>query len=176
MKWNKFDYLAIICSIISCIIVFICAIIHGLDSFTIFTFIIGVLLGSYPLSLNICMTLRLLIATLIMRKKNVILRNWETIEELGRVSCIWTNMTGVLTDKKYKVTSLYYNNKFKKVEKEEFFKDWNHCYEERKNELSCSESTFEKLMETIALSCSTEIREEITEEEIKIGIGKKLQK
>lgn len=89
----------------------------GFPLISSFGFAIGVIVAGVPEGLLSCITVTLAITSYKMKKKNITVKNLQTVETLGSVTCICSDKTGTLTQNKMKVVHLWYDCDIKHVEK-----------------------------------------------------------
>lgn len=91
----------------------------GYPPITNFLFAIGIVIANVPEGLMSTMTICLTIAAKRMFKNNIMVKNLQSVETLGAITCICSDKTGTLTQNKMKVTHLWYDNQIKKVSKDQ---------------------------------------------------------
>jgi sodium/potassium-transporting ATPase subunit alpha len=95
---------------------------HWLDSVI---FLISIIVANVPEGLLATVTVSLTLTALRMAKKQVLVKNLESVETLGSTSCICSDKTGTLTQNKMTVAHVWYDLEIKKlgiIEKEVTFK------------------------------------------------------
>jgi sodium/potassium-transporting ATPase subunit alpha len=100
---------------------FILGVIIQYPIITNFLFCIGIIVANVPEGLITTVTITLVITAKKMQKKNVLVKNLQSVETLGSITCICSDKTGTLTQNKMKVVHLFYDNEIYKTES--YFKD-----------------------------------------------------
>lgn len=72
---------------------------------------IGILVANVPEGLLGCVTISLAVTALELHKKQVLVKNLESVETLGSTSCICSDKTGTLTKNVMTVHNMWYNDK-----------------------------------------------------------------
>ena len=98
---------------------FILGIIAGYPAITNFVFSIGMVIANVPEGLMSTMTVCLTLAAYTMYSKNVMVKNLQSVETLGAITCICSDKTGTLTQNKMKVVHLWYDKQIKKTSEEQ---------------------------------------------------------
>ena len=80
-----------------------------------FLFAIGIVIANVPEGLISTMTICLTIAAKRMLKNNIMVKNLQSVETLGSITCICSDKTGTLTQNRMSVVHLWYDNEIKKV-------------------------------------------------------------
>lgn len=89
----------------------------GFPLISSFTFAIGVIVACVPEGLLSCITVSLALTSFKMKKKNITVKNLQSVETLGSITCICSDKTGTLTQNKMKVVHLWYDCEVKNVDK-----------------------------------------------------------
>jgi sodium/potassium-transporting ATPase subunit alpha len=84
-------------AIIIGVIFFLFGVFYGYRMVTNIVFAIGILIANVPEGLLATMTVALALSAKRMAKKMVLVKNLESVETLGSVSCICSDKTGTLT-------------------------------------------------------------------------------
>ena len=84
-------------AIIIGVIFFLFGVFYGYKMVTNIVFAIGILIANVPEGLLATMTVALALSAKRMAKKMVLVKNLESVETLGSVSCICSDKTGTLT-------------------------------------------------------------------------------
>jgi len=82
----------------------------GNDIITSLVFCIGIIVANVPEGLLATVTVSLTLTSQRMAKKNVLVKNLESVETLGSTTCVCSDKTGTLTQNKMTVTHIFINN------------------------------------------------------------------
>lgn len=118
---NDFIHLIAIVAVSIGLLFFILGFIINYPIITNFLFCIGIIVANVPEGLLSTVTICLVITAKKMQKKNVLVKNLQSVETLGSITCICSDKTGTLTQNKMKVVHLFYDGKIFKTES--YFKD-----------------------------------------------------
>lgn len=77
-------------------------------------FAIGIIVANVPEGLLATITITLTVASTKMQAKKVLVKNLESVETLGSISCICSDKTGTLTQNKMTIENLFYDGAAKK--------------------------------------------------------------
>ena len=97
------------------VIFFILGLIIEYPIITNFIFALGIIVANVPEGLMSTVTISLAITAQKMLKKNVLVKNLQSVETLGAITCICSDKTGTLTQNKMTVVHLWYDMEIKKV-------------------------------------------------------------
>lgn len=100
---------------------FVLGIVIDYPIITNFLFCLGIIVANVPEGLISTVTITLVITAKKMQRKNVLVKNLQSVETLGSITCICSDKTGTLTQNKMKVVHLFYDNEIYKTES--YFKD-----------------------------------------------------
>ena len=78
-------------------------------------FAIGVIVACIPEGILSCITVSLALTSLKLKKHNMTVKNLQSVETLGCITCICSDKTGTLTQNKMKVVHLWYDCEIKLV-------------------------------------------------------------
>ena len=97
------------------VLFFILGLIVGFDLITNFIFALGIVVANCPEGLLSTVTVSLAITAQKMLKRNVMVKNLQSVETLGAITCICSDKTGTLTKNKMTVVHVFYDGEIKKV-------------------------------------------------------------
>lgn len=80
---------------------------YGYDYITNLVFAIGIIVANVPEGLLCTVTVSLALTAQRMAKKQVLVKNLESVETLGSTSCICSDKTGTLTQNKMTLSGMY---------------------------------------------------------------------
>jgi sodium/potassium-transporting ATPase subunit alpha len=95
---------------------FIAAIVIGYPIITDFGLAVGIVVSNVPEALPSTVTLSLAFIAKKMMTKNILVKNLESVETLGSITCICSDKTGTLTQNKMTVVHLWYDLEIKKTQ------------------------------------------------------------
>lgn len=81
----------------------------GTDIVTNLVFCIGIIVANVPEGLLATVTVSLALTAKRMYKKNVLVKNLESVETLGSTTCICSDKTGTLTQNRMTVSQMYFD-------------------------------------------------------------------
>ncbi len=114
-EMNLFIWKIAILAFIFGVVFFVLGFIVGYPVITNFIFAIGMVIANVPEGLMSTMTICLTIAAYQMYNKNVMVKNLQSVETLGAITCICSDKTGTLTQNKMTVVHLWYDKQIKKT-------------------------------------------------------------
>lgn len=97
------------------VLFFILGLIVGYDIITNFIFALGIIVANCPEGLLSTVTVSLAITAKKMLKRNVMVKNLQSVETLGAITCICSDKTGTLTKNKMTVVHVFYDGEIKKT-------------------------------------------------------------
>ena len=115
---EEIDYFIIIISLIAvalCVAFFLGLIGYNFPINTSFTFVIAGIVANAPEGLLGCLTTTLALTANTLFKRNVFIKNMQSLETLGGITCICSDKTGTLTQNKMTVVHVWYDCEFKKI-------------------------------------------------------------
>ena len=118
---NNFIFWIALVSIACGLLFFIIALAIGYDVITDVIFSLGIIVANVPEGLMSTVTVALAITAQKMLKRKIMVKNLQSVETLGSITCICSDKTGTLTKNKMSVVHLFYDMELKKT------------YEEQKN-------------------------------------------
>ena len=95
---------------------FILGLIMGYNIITNFIFALGIVVANCPEGLLSTVTVSLAITAQKMLKNNIMVKNLQSVETLGAVTCICSDKTGTLTKNKMTVVHVFYDGEIKKTD------------------------------------------------------------
>jgi len=90
---------------------FLFGVAYGYDYITNLVFAIGIIVANVPEGLLCTVTVSLALTAQRMAKKQVLVKNLESVETLGSTSCICSDKTGTLTQNKMTLSGMFINRK-----------------------------------------------------------------
>ena len=97
------------------ILFFFLGLIVGFDLITNFIFALGIVVANCPEGLLSTVTVSLAITAKKMLSKNIMVKNLQSVETLGAITCICSDKTGTLTKNKMTVVHVFYDGEIKKT-------------------------------------------------------------
>ena len=95
---------------------FILGVIMGYNIITNFIFALGIVVANCPEGLLSTVTVSLAITAKKMLANNIMVKNLQSVETLGAVTCICSDKTGTLTKNKMTVVHVFYDGEIKKTD------------------------------------------------------------
>ena len=126
-----------------------------------FIFAIGIIVANVPEGLLPTITIALAVSALRLSKKNVLVKNLESVETLGSTSCICSDKTGTLTQNVMTVEHLWYGMNIIVGENEEIVGP-NHKFEYDKND-----TDFKVLLKAGILNTAAVFSDSLPDDEVK---------
>ena len=93
---------------------FILGVIMGYNIITNFIFALGIVVANCPEGLLSTVTVSLAITAQKMLSNNIMVKNLQSVETLGAITCICSDKTGTLTKNKMTVVHVFYDGEIKK--------------------------------------------------------------
>jgi len=161
-------------------IILILGVLEKFDLAEMFLTSIALAVSAIPEGLPAVLAISFAISSLLMSKKNVIIRRLPAVEALGSVTVIATDKTGTLTEEKMTIQEFFANNQFYKKENKHIllnnlktnFNSQKELLELLKISVLCNNSRFEKINNKYEfLGDPTEIA--LVEAALDLGINKK---
>jgi len=115
---NDFIHLIGLIAVSIGIVFFILGFIINYPIITNFLFCLGIIVANVPEGLITTVTICLVITAKKMQKKNVLVKNLQSVETLGSITCICSDKTGTLTQNQMKVVHLFYDCEIYKCSKD----------------------------------------------------------
>eukprot|EP00050_Salpingoeca_kvevrii_P005855 m.286007 g.286007 ORF g.286007 m.286007 type:complete len:1103 (+) comp11497_c0_seq1:103-3411(+) len=112
---EHFIHLITTVAVILGVVFFILALVIGYDWLDAVIFLIGIIVANVPEGLLATVTVSLTLTAKRMAKKNVLVKNLESVETLGSTSCICSDKTGTLTQNKMTVVHLFYDGQIRAI-------------------------------------------------------------
>ena len=112
---NHFIKIIAIVSISTGVVFFILGLIVGYNIITNFIFSLGIVVANCPEGLLSTVTVALAITAKKMLKRNIMVKNLQSVETLGSITCICSDKTGTLTKNKMTVVHAFYDGEIKKT-------------------------------------------------------------
>ena len=116
---NNFIFWIALVSICSGLLFFFIALGIGYDIITNVIFSLGIVVANVPEGLISTVTVALAITAKKMLKKNIMVKNLQSVETLGSITCICSDKTGTLTKNKMTVVHLFYDLEIKKTKEDQ---------------------------------------------------------
>ena len=95
---------------------FILGVIMGYNIITNFIFALGIVVANCPEGLLSTVTVSLAITAQKMLSNNIMVKNLQSVETLGAITCICSDKTGTLTKNKMTVVHVFYDGEIKKTD------------------------------------------------------------
>ena len=95
---------------------FILGLIMGYNIITNFIFALGIVVANCPEGLLSTVTVSLAITAKKMLANNIMVKNLQSVETLGAITCICSDKTGTLTKNKMTVVHVFYDGEIKKTD------------------------------------------------------------
>lgn len=128
--------------------------VNNIDWVNAFVFTIGIIVANIPEGLLATLTVGLTLTAKRMSKKNVLVKNLESVETLGSVTAICTDKTGTITQNIMTVSHLFFNDSI-----------WNcKTNENEKDQFDINSKVFQEL-NVVAAVCNNAVFEKLDEEE-----------
>lgn len=112
---NHFIFIIAIVSIGTGLVFFILGLIVGYNIITNLIFSLGIVVANCPEGLISTVTVALAITAKKMLKRNIMVKNLQSVETLGSITCICSDKTGTLTKNKMTVVHMFYDAEIKKT-------------------------------------------------------------
>ena len=112
---NHFIKIIAIVAISTGVVFFILGLIVGYNIITNFIFSLGIVVANCPEGLLSTVTVALAITAKKMLKRNIMVKNLQSVETLGSITCICSDKTGTLTKNKMTVVHVFYDAEIKKT-------------------------------------------------------------
>ena len=170
---SKFVKIIAAVALIKGLIFFIIGLCLGISLINAFMYAVGIISADVPEGLVVTVTISLTRAAINMSKKQVLVKNLETIETLGSTSCICSDKTGTLTQAKMAASHMWVSNKIIDV-------SMNYQYYQvtsksnpklEKPKYDLNDPNFKKMVEFICLSTTADFDDQPEEDEILIAIS-----
>ena len=113
---NHFIKMISVVCICSGVIFFIIGLCIGYEIITNFIFSLGIIVANCPEGLLSTVTVSLAITAKKMLKRNIMVKNLQSVETLGSITCICSDKTGTLTKNKMTVVHVFYDGQIKKTD------------------------------------------------------------
>lgn len=112
---NAFIKIIAIVAVFLGVLFFVLGFIIRYPVITNFIFAIGIVVANVPEGLIAALTVCLTLTAKRMFKNNIMVKNLQSVETLGAITCICSDKTGTLTQNKMTVVHLWYDKNFRKV-------------------------------------------------------------
>lgn len=162
------------------IVIILIGLLKNFDLNEMFLMSVALAVSAIPEGLPAILAIGFAISSLMMSKKNVVVRKLPAVEALGSVTVICTDKTGTLTEEKMTIKEIFANNQFYKIDKNKIFFNNREIFLNSQIELSelvktsvlCNNARFENGNEEfLFLGDPTEIA--LVENALNLGVNKK---
>jgi len=126
-----------------------------------FVFAIGIIVANVPEGLLPTITIALAVSALRLSKRNVLVKNLESVETLGSTSCICSDKTGTLTQNVMTVENLWYGLKIRRGDNPEIVGN------NFKFEYSQQDPDFQALIKSGILNTAAVFSDSMPDDEVK---------
>ena len=116
---NNFIFWIALVAICSGLLFFFIALAIGYDIITNVIFSLGIVVANVPEGLISTVTVALAITAKKMLKKHIMVKNLQSVETLGSITCICSDKTGTLTKNKMTVVHVFYDLEIKKTKEDQ---------------------------------------------------------
>ncbi|CAI2369776.1 unnamed protein product [Moneuplotes crassus] len=160
-------------AVVVCILLFLLGLILDIEFDANILYSLGIILSNIPLGVFFTIASSFDISFNRMRKKKLFVNNLDSVETLGSTTCICVDKTGILTQNKMSVSSLWYDGELKDASVNY------QTFEQSKANITLGydirDSTFKELLYNFILGTTASFNFNPTEKQIKRHIAKKLK-